>query len=118
MIQFILRLVINGVAIWVASELIDGVTLITEDILGVIIVVIVFGLVNAIIKPLVKLVAFPLMIVTLGLITLVINAFLFWFVSVIVPATLKVELFMPAFWGALVVSLVSWALSLFLDNEK
>lgn len=117
MTRFIIRLVINGVAIWVASEIIDGVTLYTEDILGVIIVALVFGLVNAIIKPLVKLVAFPLMIITLGMITLVINAFLLWFVAALAPA-LDVVLFMPAFWGALIVSLVSWALSLFLDDDK
>lgn len=116
MVQFIIRMVINGIAIWVASLIVDGVTLDTSDILGVIIVVLVFGLVNAIIKPLFKLLALPVVVITLGLFTLVINAFLLWLVGLIVPA-LTVDLFMPAFWGALVISLVSWALSLFLDND-
>jgi putative membrane protein len=78
MIGFLVRLVINAVALWVATLLVDGVDIggdTTEDrLLTLALVAAIFGLVNATIKPVVKLLSLPLFILTLGLITFVISA--------------------------------------------
>lgn len=70
----------------------------------------VLGLVNALIKPLLIVLTLPINILTLGLFTLVINAFLFWFVGTFIQG-FSVAGFWPAFFGALILSLVSWLVS-------
>lgn len=67
----------------------------------------VLGLVNALIRPLIIILTLPINILTLGLFTLLINAFLFWFVSTFIEG-FEVVGFWPAFWGALILSVVSW----------
>ena len=114
--RLIIRLFINAVAIWAASELIAGVTL-TDQVGGVVLVALLFGVINAFIKPVLKFFGFPLIIVTLGLFTLVINAGLLWFTSQLTPA-LEVTGFWPALWGALMVSIVSWLLGTFVGEKK
>ncbi len=94
-VGLLIRIVLNAVAVWVAT--------------------LIFGLVNAVIKPVVKLLSLPLLILTLGLFALVINALLFWLTAVVskgLGAPFEVGGFWSAFWGAIVVGLVSWALSL------
>jgi putative membrane protein len=79
------------------------------------VLLIVFGLVNTVIKPILKLLTLPINIAALGLFTLVINAFLFWLTSVLVNA-LTVDGIVSAFLGALVVSIVSTVLSWILPD--
>ncbi len=67
----------------------------------------VLGLINALIKPLIVLLTLPFNILTLGLFTLIINALLFWFASTIVKGFV-VAGFWPAFWGALVMTVLGW----------
>jgi putative membrane protein len=106
--QFLVRLAINALAIWVAAELFIGIEL-TENPLGIAVVALVFGLVNALLRPIAMFLGFPFIILTLGLFALVINSALFGLTAWLTPA-LEVDGFWPAFWGALVVSLVSWIL--------
>ena len=115
----LIRVVLNAVAVWIATLLVGGVDVTADstggEILTFIVVGALFGLVNATIKPLVKLLSLPLLILSLGLFALVINALLFWLtaeVSGAVGAPFEVDGFWAAFWGAIVVSLVSWALSI------
>lgn len=70
----------------------------------------VLGLLNALIKPILLLLTLPVNVLTLGLFTFVINALLFWFVATVVKG-FAVAGFWPAFWGALIMSLVSWLIS-------
>jgi len=70
----------------------------------------VLGLINALIRPLIILLTLPANILTLGLFTLVINALMFWFVATLVKG-FTVAGFWPAFWGALIMSVVSWVIS-------
>ncbi|MBT4121115.1 MAG: phage holin family protein [Candidatus Magasanikbacteria bacterium] len=70
----------------------------------------VLGLVNAVLKPILVILTLPVNILTLGLFTFVINALLFWFVASFIKG-FDVAGFMPAFWGALILSVVSWIVS-------
>ena len=69
----------------------------------------ILGLVNAVIRPILIVLTLPVNILTLGLFTFVINALLFWFTATIVKG-FEVAGFWPAFWGALIMTLVSWIL--------
>ncbi|MCC3317497.1 phage holin family protein [Nocardia africana] len=116
----LLRLAINALAIWLAAAWVGGIELKDPPdagtggkILVVVCVAIVFGLVNALIKPIVKLLSLPLVIVTLGLFLLVINALMLWLTAKITETTdygLRVEGFWAAIFGAIIVTLVNWVL--------
>ena len=114
MIKLLIRLVINAFALWFAALIVDGLTL-EGNVLQILLVAAIFGLINALIKPLLKLITAPLIIVTLGLFTLLINAFLLWLTSLLTDV-LTVESIWAAILGALIISVVSWLLSLFLDD--
>lgn len=74
------------------------------------------GLVNAIVRPVLVVLTFPITLLTLGLFLLVLNAFCLWLVSVFVSG-FRVAGFWPAFWGALLVSIVSWALTALISDS-
>ncbi len=123
MTRFILRWVINAVALYVAVVLVPGITMqstgaqrwITFVVLGLI-----FGLLNALLRPLIVLLTCPLIILTLGLGTLLINTFMFYLTGVVGTQFgwgFTVNGFLPAFLGGLVVSVVSIILSLLLKEE-
>lgn len=116
MVAFVIRLLINAAALWAAARFVDGLAL-TGGFTDVLIVALIFGAVNAIIKPVVRFFSFPLIILTLGLATLVINAGMLWLTSLLTPH-LRVDGFMPALFGAIVVSLVSWVLSVTLPDDS
>ena len=83
----------------------------------------IFGLVNAIIKPIVQIISIPLYILTLGLIHIVINALMLWITSWITEHTTHWGLFIDDFWwtaiwAAIVLSIVSWALSLIVRDTR
>lgn len=113
--NLVIRLFINAVALWGASEIVGGIQL-TDDFTGVLVVAAIFGLVNALIKPLVTLLALPLVLLTLGLITVVINALMLMLTAAI-SDSLSVEGFWAALLGALVISVVSFLLSAFLGER-
>ena len=116
MLKFVLRLFVNAFAIWAAAQLVTGVSL-TEDALGIAIVALVFGIINAVLKPIAVILGFPFIILTLGLFTLVINAGLFGLTAWLTDA-LSIAGFWPAVWGALIVSIISWALGAFLGTNR
>lgn len=124
MTSFIIRLLVNGFALWVATRIVEGVTISSDstssEVLTLLVVALIFGLVNAVIKPVVQLLSLPLLILTLGLFTLIVNALMFWLTSGIadlldVPFHVD-DFFWAAVLGALVVSFVSWVLNLLLPN--
>lgn len=124
MISILVRLIVNGLALWVATEIIDGVTVTADSTSNQIItllgVALIFGIINAVIKPIVTLLSLPLLILTLGLFTLVVNALMFWLTSWIaerLDVPFHVDgFFWEAVLGALVVSFVSWVLNLLLPG--
>ena len=120
--SFLLRAALTGVALWVVTLIVPGISFIGGDTtparVGIIFAVaVIFGLVNAIIKPIVQIVSIPLYILTLGLIHIVINALMLWITSRITEHTTHWSLYIEDFWwtaiwAAIVLSIVSWLLSL------
>lgn len=109
-----LRLVINAVALWAAASLVAGLHL-SADLVEVLVVAIVFGLVNAVIKPVVLLLSLPFLILSLGLLTFVINALMLTLAAALTDG-LAVDGFYDALLGSIVVSIVSLILSHFLHD--
>jgi putative membrane protein len=107
--RFLIRLLVNAAALWVATRLVPGVTYSGGWVpfLGV---ALVFGVVNAIVRPVARFLAFPFVLLTLGLFLLVINGLMLWLTSAMAGALglgFHVGGFWAAFFGALVVSIVS-----------
>ena len=119
MTRFILRWAINAIAIFLAIRFVPGISL-ESGWLSVIWLALILGLVNAFLRPLLKLLTFPLILVTLGLFTLLINTFLFWLTGQIgqmIGIHITINGFWPAFLGGLVVSVVSVIMTLILRDE-
>jgi putative membrane protein len=125
---FLVRAVVTGIALWVVTLIVPGIGFVGADStlqeVGIIFVVaVVFGLVNAIIKPIVQFISIPLYILTLGLIHIVINALMLWITSWITEHTTHWGLFIDDFWwtaiwAAIVLSIVSWLLSLIVGDAE
>ncbi|MFG2521115.1 phage holin family protein [Streptomyces sp. NPDC048527] len=123
--NFVVKTIANAGALAVAVWLLDKITL-TGDSTGkkagtLIIVALLFGLVNLLVKPIVKLLTFPLFILTLGLITLVVNALMLLLTSWLADQfnqSFHVEGFWTAVLGGLIISVVSWALNVVLPDDK
>ena len=121
MTKFILRWVINAIALYLAILIIPGISL-NSGIVSIIWLALIFGLVNALFRPLISLLTCPLIVLTLGLFTLVINTFLFWLTSVIGQSFgLALVITQPVWWnaflGGLIVSIVSVVMTLILKDE-
>jgi putative membrane protein len=111
---FVLRLLINAAALWVATRVVPGVTY-SGGWIAFFGVALVFGVVNTFVGFTAKILTFPLIVFTLGLFILVINGLMLWLTSGVSNALglgFRVEGFWPAFWGALVVTIVSTALGI------
>ncbi len=113
--RLILKLLINALALWVAGELIGGIDL-TGDFWQILLVALIFGLVNTFIKPILKLLSLPVIILTLGLFTLIINAGMLGLTAAITDY-LSIEDFWSALLGALVISVVSAFLGAFVKDD-
>jgi putative membrane protein len=120
--SFLLRAAVTGLALWVVTMIVPGISFVGGDTalqrVGIVLVVaIVFGLVNAIVKPIVQVLSIPLYILTLGLIHIVINALMLWITAWITQRTthwgLQINQFWwTAIWAAIVLSIVGWLFSL------
>ena len=117
-------MVVIAVALWVATLIVDGIYLgggITGERLGTLLgVSLIFGVVNAVLKPLIKMVGCPLYVLTLGLIGLVVNALLFMLVGCIAGVLglpFVVDGFWAAFWGAIVVAVVGFVMHLVIPDR-
>lgn len=125
MSHFIIRLVINAVALGVAALIIPGISVAGEGstfVINLLIVALIFGLVNAIIKPLVAMVTCPVYLLTLGLFTFVVNGLMLMLTSWLTGLTgtrffVVDSFFWSAFLGAIIISLVSTALSAMLEDK-
>lgn len=129
MLAFLIRAALTGVALWVVTQIVPGVNIVGGDTtlerVGVIFVIaLIFGLVNAFIKPVVQLLSIPLYIVTLGLFHVVVNALMLWITAWITDRTAKhwglyiADFWWDAIWAAIVLSLVSWVLSLVVRDAR
>ncbi len=117
--RFVIRLLVNAAALWVATRLVPGVSFVGGwlPFFGV---ALVFGVVNAFIRPALNILTFPIIIVTLGVFALVINGLMLWLTSSLSSALglgFHVSGFWAAFFGALVVSIVSTLLSIMASED-
>ena len=118
--SLITRLIINALALWLATRLVDGISF-DGQIAFLFVVALVFGAVNTIVKPILMVLTFPFLIVTLGLFLLVLNAVMLWLTGAISDAAglgFHVSSFKAAFIGGLVVSVVSFVLSLMVGSDS
>lgn len=114
MLGILLRGSINLLALVVAGSMINGITI---DSLGIgIAAACILSLVNTVIRPVVIILTLPINLLTLGLFTLVVNAAMLMLVSALVPGFV-IESFRSAFYGALVISLISWGANVFISNS-
>ncbi len=114
MLGFLLRWSINLLALVTAAVLIKGIRI--QSIEMGILAAGILGIVNAVIRPVVLVFTLPINLLTLGLFTLVINAAMLKLVSMVVPGFV-IESFAAAFLGALIVSVVSWTLNIFVGGD-
>jgi putative membrane protein len=123
--RFLLRVVVSAAALGVATWAVSGIELLAGSgwtrVGTLLAVALIFGLINATLKPLIKVVGCAFYVLTLGLAALVVNGLLLWLTSVIagdLTLPFHVTGFWPAFWGAIVVGLVSWLLNLLIGDDR
>ncbi|MEY9952152.1 phage holin family protein [Leifsonia sp. EB34] len=119
--RFLLKVIINAVALWLTTLIVSGVTVVpyaagtTATVLTYLLVALIFGVVNAIVGTVVRIVAFPLYILTLGLISFIVNGLLLLLVSWI-SGLMGFGLHVAGFWwgvlGALVLGIIGWLIGL------
>jgi putative membrane protein len=120
----LIRLVITAVSLWIATVVIDGIRLTTDSLGGqigtLLVVAVIFGIVNAVLRPIIKTIGCGLYVLTLGLISLVVNGLLFLLVGWIAgqfDLPFEVDDFWPsALLGALLVGVVSWVLNMLVPD--
>jgi putative membrane protein len=119
--RMLARWLVNGAAVWVTFQIVPGIHPTKESAIAMVVIALILGLVNAVIRPIVALLTCPLIILTLGLGTLLINTLMFWLAGEIGKQFgygYTVDGFWPAFFGAIVVSVVSMVLSVVLGVQK
>ncbi len=121
--RLLIRAVLTAAALAVAAVLVPGIQLghgsTASKVLTLLAVAVIFGLVNAIIKPVVKAVGCLFYVLTLGLIALVVNGLLLWLTSWVAgQLTLPFHItgFWPAFWGAIIIGVVGWLLGVLIPE--
>lgn len=117
--RFIIRLVITAVSLWAAVALIPGISY-DGAWWGLLLVALVFGLINALVRPVLVLLSCPLIVLTLGLFIFILNAFLLWLTSQVSEA-LGIDFVVRGFWaavlGGIIVGLVSTVLNLLVGTK-
>jgi putative membrane protein len=117
---FLIRLLVNAAALYVATRLVPGVSFDggTLPFLGV---ALVFGVLNAFVRPLMQILTFPLILVTMGFFLLIVNGLMLWLTSSLSASLglgFHVSGFWAAFWGAIVVSVTSLLLSMLIRDSS
>ncbi|MFV2017897.1 phage holin family protein [Micromonospora sp. LOL_023] len=121
---FVIRLAVTAVALWITTLIVPGIDVAgdtaTNNVLTIVVVALIFGLVNAVLKPVIKVVGCVFYLLTLGLFALVVNALLFlltdWLAQQL-DLPFSIDGFWPAFWGAIVLAVVSWLISLVIPDK-
>ena len=120
LIAFVIRWLITAVAVWAAAKLIDGIHL--EGWKSTLIVALVLGLLNAYLKPILTFGTFPLVLLSAGLFLIVINTILLaltaWFLGKFDNIYFAIDGFWDALFGAVIISIVSFLLTRFIDPRK
>ena len=123
--RFLLRVLVSAAALGVATWVVSGITLPAASgwwkAATLLVVALIFGIINATLKPLIKVVGCAFYVLTLGLVALVVNGLLLWLTSWVagkLSLPFHISGFWAAFWGAIIVGLVSWVLNLFIRDKR
>jgi putative membrane protein len=123
-VGFLVRWAINAVALWITTLVVPDIDVSGSssgrNALTLIIVALIFGLVNAVLKPIIHVVGCLFYLLTLGLFALVVNALLFLLTDWLADQAdlpFHIDGFWPAFWGAIVMAVVSWLISLAIPDR-
>ena len=123
--RFLLQVVVSAAALGVATAAVPGITLPAgsgwSKVGTLLVVAVIIGLINATLKPLIKVVGCAFYVLTLGLVALVVNGLLLWLTSWVagkLSLPFHITGFWAAFWGAIIVGLVSWVLNLFIRDKR
>ncbi len=126
--SIVIKILVNGVALWVAAFVLKGIRFggdgaaLSKQLVTILVVAVIFGLINALIKPVLKFFALPFIIVTLGLFSLVINALMLqltsWFAGKLNLAFQVDHFFWDAVLGAIIITFVSMILHLILPDGE
>ena len=115
--RLLVRWAINTIAIWAAISLVPGIEH-TGTATSLILIALIFGLVNALVRPFLTLLSCPLVILTLGLFLLVINAMMLQLTAWIAGPIFTIHGFWPAFLGAIIISVVSGFINMLVKDER
>jgi putative membrane protein len=115
MSRFIIQIVINALAILIAAYLVPGIVF-DGSVWKLLLAGLALGIANSWIKPLLNLISLPLIVVTFGFFTIVVNMAVLSFVALFIPE-LSIQGWTSAFWGVLVISLTNYALGFLLEKE-
>lgn len=115
MSRFLIQIAINALAILIAAYLVPGIVF-EGNVWKLLLAGLVLGIANAWIKPLLKLISLPLIVITFGLFTIIINIAMLSFVALLIPE-LAIQGWTSALWGVLVISLTNYALGFLLEKE-
>ena len=107
--SFLIHLISNSVAIYAAAYFVNGITF-SGNWLVLLFAGLALGVINFFVKPFLKLLAFPFILITLGLFTLIINMALLWTVDLLIKE-LTIETLLALFWGTVIISVVNFTLS-------
>lgn len=107
--NFIVRVIINAIAISVAAYLLQGIQ-VSNDIVPLLIVGVIITIANAVVKPILTLLTCPAVILTLGLFIFVINGLVLWVAADLAGNSLVIDGFWPAFWGGIIMAVVNMIL--------
>jgi putative membrane protein len=120
--KFLIRWVVTGLAVFAAAAIVPGIKVESTGWVVYAIMALILSLINAFIRPILKFLSCPLILLTLGIFTLVINGLTFWLASSIATNWFHVGFYVNGFWtaflGGLVVSLVSIVFNLIIKDEK
>ena len=123
--RFLLRVLVSAAALGVATWALPGIELLAGSgwsrVGTLLAVAVIYGLINAFLKPLIKVVGCAFYVLTLGLVALVVNGLLLWLTSWVagkLSLPFHITGFWAAFWGAIIVGLVSWVLNLFIRDKR
>ncbi len=118
LLRFVQSWIINTVAVLVATVILHKHITYDDKLANLLVASLLLGILNAFVRPILMLIALPLLIFTLGLFTLVINAVLLYFVGYLMSPNFRVDSFRYAFLGALIISVISVALNLLTGNAR
>src|ERR1700729_3939385 len=123
--KVVIHVLITAAALFVATAVVPGIQLLAASTVSkvttLVVVALIFGVVNAVLKPIVKAIGCLFYILTLGLIGLVVNALLLWLTSWVagkIHEPFHITGFWPAFWGAIIVGVVGWLLNITLGENR